>query len=63
MSERGARLEPEQLLQNPWIITATAITALAGAALLYAQRAGVFNAKAFLDSPSNYREDGDSGSE
>jgi decaprenyl-phosphate phosphoribosyltransferase len=56
MSEIGARLEPEQLLQNPWIIGATAITGLVGAALLYAEKANVFNAKDYLDSPSDYSE-------
>ncbi len=48
MSEVGARLEPEQLLQNPWVITITIITSLAAIALLYAHKFGVFEAKTFL---------------
>ena len=56
MSEVGARLEPEQLLQNKWIILSTAITAVAAAALLWAHKSGSFNARTFLDSPSDYHE-------
>jgi hypothetical protein len=55
MSEVGARLEPEQLLQNKWIIASAAITSLVAAALLYAHKTGLFNAREFLDSPSDYR--------
>lgn len=54
MSETGARLEPEQLLQNGWIIASTLVTGLIAAGLLYAHKTGLFNAKEFLDSPSDY---------
>ncbi|MCB1233919.1 MAG: UbiA family prenyltransferase [Verrucomicrobiae bacterium] len=54
MSEIGARLEPEQLLQNKWIIVSTALTAVVAAALLYAHKAGLFNAKEILHSPGDY---------
>ncbi|MCB1232219.1 MAG: UbiA family prenyltransferase [Verrucomicrobiae bacterium] len=54
MSEVGARLEPEQLLQNKWIIASTAITAIVAVALLYAHQTGLFNARELLDSPSDY---------
>ncbi len=54
MSEVGARLEPEQLLQNKWIIVSTAATAIVAAALLYAHKTGLFNARQLLDSPSDY---------
>lgn len=48
MSESGARLEPEQLLQNPWVIIITVITSIAAIALLYAHKIGFFEAKEFL---------------
>lgn len=54
MSETGARLEPEQLLQNKWIILAAAASSLVAAALLYAHKSGLFNARELLDSPSDY---------
>lgn len=54
MSEVGARLEPEQLLQNKWIIASTGITAIVAVALLYAHKTGTFNARQLLDSPSTY---------
>ena len=54
MSETGARLEPEQLLQNKWIILAAAASSLVAAALLYAHKTGLFNARELLDSPSDY---------
>ena len=38
MSEIGARLEPEQLLRNPWIIIWTILSAAATLALLMTQR-------------------------
>ena len=38
MSEIGARLEPEQLLRNPWIIVWTILSAAATLALLMTQR-------------------------
>lgn len=50
MSEAGARLEPEQLLQNPWVILITSITSIAAVALLYAHKYGVFEAKEFLNT-------------
>ncbi|MBP7948781.1 MAG: UbiA family prenyltransferase [Verrucomicrobiales bacterium] len=37
MSEIGARLEPEQLLKNPWIITATIATTALSAWLLHTE--------------------------
>lgn len=54
MSEIGARLEPEQLLQNPWIVISTALATVVAAALLYAHKTGLFNARSLLDSPSDY---------
>lgn len=57
MSEIGARLEPEQLLQNKWIVISTGLTALAAAALLYAHKTGSFNAREILHSPTNYSEE------
>lgn len=51
MSEKNARLEPEQLLQNKWIILSTAATAGAAVFLLYAQKNELLNAKEILDSP------------
>jgi 4-hydroxybenzoate polyprenyltransferase len=56
MSEIGARLEPEQLLQNKWIVLSTAITAIVATALLYAHKTGLFNARELMDSPSHYSE-------
>lgn len=50
MSEAGARLEPEQLLQNPWVILITTITSIAAIALLYAHKYGLFEAKEFLNT-------------
>ena len=38
MSEVGARLEPEQLLRNPWIILWTLLAAAATLALLLTPR-------------------------
>ncbi|QQL45730.1 UbiA family prenyltransferase [Sulfuriroseicoccus oceanibius] len=45
MSEVGAKLEPEKLLQNKWIIVSTLATGVAAAWLLYAHQQGIFNAK------------------
>jgi len=42
------------LLQNKWIILSAALTALVAAGLLYAHKSGRFNAREFLDSPSDY---------
>jgi decaprenyl-phosphate phosphoribosyltransferase len=56
MSEIGARLEPEQLLQNKWIVVSAGLTAIVSAALLYAHKTGLFNAHEVLDSPSDYHE-------
>ena len=56
MSEIGARLEPEQLLQNKWIVLSTAITTIVATALLYAHKTGLFNARELMDSPSHYSE-------
>lgn len=50
MSDAGARLEPEQLLQNPWVIIITLITSIAAIALLYAHKYGIFEAKVFLQT-------------
>lgn len=50
MSEAGARLEPEQLLQNPWVILIATITSIAAIALLYAHKYGLFEAKEFLNT-------------
>jgi len=45
MSEVGAKLEPEKLLQNKWIIVSTLITGIAAAWLLYAHQNGIFEVK------------------
>jgi len=45
MSDRGARLEPEKLLQNKWIIGCTVATAAAAAWLLHAGSAGTFDVR------------------
>ncbi len=45
MSDRGARLEPEKLLQNKWIIGCTLATALAAVWLLYAGKQGIFDVR------------------
>ena len=50
MSEAGARLEPEQLLQNPWVIASTVLTSVTAVALLYAHKYGLFEAKDFLNT-------------
>ena len=50
MSDAGARLEPEQLLQNPWVIAITTVTSIAAIALLYAHKYGLFEAKEFLNT-------------
>jgi len=42
LSESGARLEPEKLLQNRWIIACTLLTGLGAVALLYAHKTGSF---------------------
>jgi uncharacterized membrane protein YfcA len=42
LSESGARLEPEKLLQNRWIIACTLLTGLGAVALLYAHKTGTF---------------------
>ena len=48
MSEVGARLEPEQLMQNPWIIISTVLTVAISIALLYAQKAGTLDGQDIL---------------
>ena len=48
LSETGARLEPEKLLQNKWIILCTLLTALGAVALLHAHRTGAFEVKSAL---------------
>lgn len=45
MSEIGARLEPEKLLQNKWLIVATVVTGILAAWLLYAHQHGIFEAR------------------
>ena len=45
MKEESARLEPEQLLRNPWIIVTTAATAALALWLLYAWKYDWFSAK------------------
>ncbi len=45
MREEAARLEPEELLKNPWILATTAITAAAALWLLYAGKNGWFDVK------------------
>ncbi len=50
MSEVGARLEPEQLLQNVWIVVSALITGVVAVGLLYAHKEDLFNAKDILDS-------------
>jgi len=47
ISTEGAKLEPEQLLKNPWIIASTIAVSVAGAILVWlpqdlAERAGFF---------------------
>jgi len=42
MKESSARLEPEQLLKNPWIIATTILTASLAMVLLYAYKFGWF---------------------
>ncbi len=45
MKEESARLEPEQLLRNPWIISTTALTAALALWLLYAWKHSWFDVK------------------
>ena len=45
MREESARLEPEQLLKNPWIIGTTILTGALSLWLLYAQKHGWFDVK------------------
>lgn len=52
MSEVGARLEPEQLLRNPWIIIWTIVTAVVTILLLYAHKMDWLHAKQVLHTPS-----------
>ena len=49
MSEIGAKLEPEQLLQNPWIIICTSVTALIAIWLLWANKTGKLEASQILE--------------
>ena len=43
MKESSARLEPEQLLKNPWIIGSTVLTAALALWLLYSFKYGWFD--------------------
>ena len=45
IKESSARLEPEQLLKNPWIISTTAITGVLALWLLYAYKFDWFDVK------------------
>lgn len=45
MKESSARLEPEQLLKNPWIIGSTALTGALALWLLYSYKYGWFDVK------------------
>ncbi len=49
MKESTARLEPEQLLRNPWIVVCTLVTALLAVGLLYLHKTDKFHAKYYLD--------------
>ena len=54
MKESSARLEPEQLLKNPWIIATTAITGVLALWLLYAKEYGWFDVRdvyRFMNNP------------
>jgi len=54
MKESSARLEPEQLLKNPWIIATTALTGLLALWLLFSHKNGHFNVKkvyGLMESP------------
>jgi decaprenyl-phosphate phosphoribosyltransferase len=45
MKESSARLEPEQLLKNPWIISTTALTGILALLLLYSHKNSWFEVK------------------
>ena len=48
MSETGAKLEPEKLLQNKGVLICTLLTAIAAAWLLHAHKTGTFEVKKTL---------------
>jgi hypothetical protein len=45
MSETGARLEPEKLLQNKGVVACTLLTAIAAVWLLHAHKTGTFEVR------------------
>jgi 4-hydroxybenzoate polyprenyltransferase len=58
MKESSARLEPEQLLKNPWIIATTFLTAALALWLLYSYKLGWFDVKTYyhiMQNPWNTR--------
>ncbi|NNE90118.1 MAG: UbiA family prenyltransferase [Verrucomicrobiales bacterium] len=54
MSEIGARLEPEQLMQKPLIIICTILSGAITIGLLYAYKLDWFHFKSFMDSNSTF---------
>ncbi len=48
MSKIGAKLEPEQLLKNPWILISTLLTAAVAVGLLYANKSGMLTGDMIL---------------
>ncbi|MDA7672846.1 UbiA family prenyltransferase [Verrucomicrobiales bacterium] len=54
MSEVGARLEPEQLMQKPLIIICTLLSGAITVGLLWAHKMDKFHFKAWMDSPTQF---------
>ncbi len=54
MSEIGARLEPEQLMQKPMIIISTLLSGAIALGLLWAHKMDKFHFKDFMSSPTNF---------